>query len=82
MRSAQRFVKEAGAQAVKLEGGDLMVDRARAIVRAGIPVVGVTFGYTPVPMRELAPDWVIEHFDALPDAVDALLARETVKPAA
>jgi 3-methyl-2-oxobutanoate hydroxymethyltransferase len=46
VRSAQRFVKEAGAQAVKLEGGDLMVDRARAIVRAGIPVVG-HLGLTP-----------------------------------
>jgi 3-methyl-2-oxobutanoate hydroxymethyltransferase len=46
VRSAQRFVKEAGAQAVKLEGGDLMVDRARAIVRSGIPVVG-HLGLTP-----------------------------------
>ncbi|UYW28724.1 phosphoglycolate phosphatase [Methylorubrum extorquens] len=75
---------------IERAGGDLrravMVGDSKADVAAakaaGIPVVGVTFGYTPVPMRELAPDWVIEHFDALPDAVDALLARETVKPAA
>jgi 3-methyl-2-oxobutanoate hydroxymethyltransferase len=46
IKTAQRFVKEAGAQAVKLEGGDLMVDRARAIVRSGIPVVG-HLGLTP-----------------------------------
>lgn len=46
IKSAQRFVKEAGAQAVKLEGGGVMIDRARAIVNAGIPVVG-HLGLTP-----------------------------------
>ncbi len=61
--------------------GDSKADVAAAKA-AGIPVVGVTFGYTPVPMRDLAPDWVIDHFDALPEAVSALLAREAVKPAA
>src|SRR4051794_27502328 len=44
--TAQRFVKEAGADAVKLEGGGVMVDRARAIVEAGIPVMGHV-GLTP-----------------------------------
>src|SRR4051812_10623360 len=44
--SAQRFVKEAGAQAVKLEGGGISADRARAIVRAGVPVMGHV-GLTP-----------------------------------
>src|SRR5213078_106735 len=44
--TAQRFVKEAGADAVKLEGGGRMVDRARAIVEAGIPVMGHV-GLTP-----------------------------------
>ncbi|HEV2543314.1 MAG TPA: phosphoglycolate phosphatase [Methylobacterium sp.] len=75
---------------VERAGGDplraVMVGDSRADVAAakdaGIPVVGVTFGYTPVPMRDLAPDWIIDHFDALPEAVDALLARESVKPAA
>lgn len=46
IKTAQRFVKEAGAQAVKLEGGGVMVDRARAIVQSGIPVVG-HLGLTP-----------------------------------
>ncbi|MCK9249216.1 MAG: 3-methyl-2-oxobutanoate hydroxymethyltransferase [Solirubrobacteraceae bacterium] len=46
VKTSQRFVKEAGAQAVKLEGGGVMVDRARAIVAAGIPVVG-HLGLTP-----------------------------------
>ena len=44
--TAQRFVKEAGADAVKLEGGGVMVDRAQAIVAAGIPVMGHV-GLTP-----------------------------------
>jgi 3-methyl-2-oxobutanoate hydroxymethyltransferase len=44
--TAQRFVKEAGADAVKLEGGGPMVARAAAIVAAGIPVMGHV-GLTP-----------------------------------
>jgi 3-methyl-2-oxobutanoate hydroxymethyltransferase len=44
--TAQRFIKEGGADAVKLEGGGTMVDRARAIVAAGIPVMGHV-GLTP-----------------------------------
>jgi 3-methyl-2-oxobutanoate hydroxymethyltransferase len=44
--NAQRFVKEAGCAAVKLERGGPSVDRARAIVRSGIPVMGHV-GLTP-----------------------------------
>lgn len=44
--SAQRFVKEAGADAVKLERGGASVERARAIVESGIPVMGHV-GLTP-----------------------------------
>jgi 3-methyl-2-oxobutanoate hydroxymethyltransferase len=44
--NAQRFIKEAGCNAVKLERGGASVDRARAIVRAGIPVMGHV-GLTP-----------------------------------
>jgi 3-methyl-2-oxobutanoate hydroxymethyltransferase len=44
--TAQRFVKEAGADAVKLEGGGTSVERARAIAAAGIPVMGHV-GLTP-----------------------------------
>jgi 3-methyl-2-oxobutanoate hydroxymethyltransferase len=47
VRSAQRLVKEAGADAVKLEGGGpASVARAAAIVAAGIPVMGHV-GLTP-----------------------------------
>jgi 3-methyl-2-oxobutanoate hydroxymethyltransferase len=46
IRTAQRFVKEAGCDAVKLEGGGTAAKRARAIVAAGIPVMGHV-GLTP-----------------------------------
>jgi 3-methyl-2-oxobutanoate hydroxymethyltransferase len=46
VRTAQRFVKEGRCDAVKLEGGGTSVGRARAIVRAGIPVMGHV-GLTP-----------------------------------
>ncbi len=46
VRNAIRFAKEAGADVVKLEGAGPMVSRARAIVEAGIPVVG-HIGLTP-----------------------------------
>jgi 3-methyl-2-oxobutanoate hydroxymethyltransferase len=44
--NAIRFVKEAGADAVKLEGAGAMLSRVRAIVDAGIPVMGHV-GLTP-----------------------------------
>jgi 3-methyl-2-oxobutanoate hydroxymethyltransferase len=46
LRNAIRFVKEARADVVKLEGGGASVSRARAIVGAGIPVMG-HIGLTP-----------------------------------
>ena len=44
--TAHRFVKEAGCDAVKLEGGGQLAERARAIVAAGMPVMGHV-GLTP-----------------------------------
>ena len=44
--NAIRFVKDAGADAVKLEGAGPSLSRARAIVGAGIPVMG-HIGLTP-----------------------------------
>ena len=38
--TARRFVDEAGCDAVKLEGSGAMLSRIRAIVAAGIPVMG------------------------------------------
>jgi 3-methyl-2-oxobutanoate hydroxymethyltransferase len=46
LRNAIRFVKEAGADAVKLEGAGPMLPRVQALVGAGIPVMG-HIGLTP-----------------------------------
>lgn len=46
VRNAVRLVKEAAVDAVKLEGAGPMLSRARAIVGAGIPVMG-HIGLTP-----------------------------------
>ena len=46
LRNAVRFVKEAGADAVKLEGAGPTLSRVQAIVGAGIPVMG-HIGLTP-----------------------------------
>ena len=46
VRNATRFFKEGGADAVKLEGAGPSVSRVRAIVGAGIPVMGHV-GLTP-----------------------------------
>jgi 3-methyl-2-oxobutanoate hydroxymethyltransferase len=46
LQNAGRFLKEAGAEAVKLEGGVTMLETIRAIVNAGIPVMGHV-GLTP-----------------------------------
>lgn len=40
LRNAGRFIKEAGAAAVKLEGGLTMVPTIKRIIEAGIPVMG------------------------------------------
>jgi 3-methyl-2-oxobutanoate hydroxymethyltransferase len=46
VENAIRFVKEAGADAVKLEGAGPMLTRVQSIVQAGIPVMGHV-GLTP-----------------------------------
>lgn len=46
IRSAGRFMAEAGCDAIKLEGGAEMASRIRGIVEAGIPAVG-HLGLTP-----------------------------------
>ena len=54
--------------------GDSVTDRdaARAM---RVPFVGVSFGYTTVPMAKLGPDLLIDGFDALsPEIAEALLA--------
>jgi phosphoglycolate phosphatase len=41
--------------------------------RASVPVIGVTFGYTDVPIAELKPDRLIGHMRELPAAVESLM---------
>ncbi len=50
--NAGRFMKETGAQAVKLEGGQEVASQVKAMVKAGIPVVG-HLGLTPQSIHQL-----------------------------
>jgi 3-methyl-2-oxobutanoate hydroxymethyltransferase len=52
VRNAGRFLQEAGMDAVKLEGGRERADAIRAIVGAGIPVMG-HLGLTPQSVHQL-----------------------------
>lgn len=56
--------------------GDTQTDVATARA-AGVPVIGVSFGYTEVPMRELGPDAVIDHYSEFDRALMAILARNS-----
>ncbi len=46
VRNAGRMIQEGNAHAVKLEGGEEVIDKVRAIIRAQIPVIG-HLGLTP-----------------------------------
>jgi phosphoglycolate phosphatase len=45
--------------------------------RAGIPVIGVEFGYTDVPIADLKPDRLIGHMSELPAAVESLMLHRS-----
>lgn len=46
IRNAGRMIQEGGASAVKLEGGEEVIDKVKAIIKAQIPVMG-HLGLTP-----------------------------------
>jgi len=46
LKNAARFIQEAGAQAIKLEGGVTVAEKVKRIVECGIPVMG-HIGLTP-----------------------------------
>ena len=52
LRNAARFLQEAGAQTVKLEGGVAMASTVQRLVNAGIPVMG-HIGLTPQSVNQL-----------------------------
>ena len=52
--------------AVMVGDSDTDVATARA---AGVPIIGLGFGYTDVPMRDLAPDALIDTYQAFDDAL-------------
>jgi phosphoglycolate phosphatase len=63
-----------GAIMVGDAGPDIGVAR-----RAGVPVIGVEFGYTEVPIADLKPDRLIGHMSDLPGAVESLsLQRNSI----
>jgi phosphoglycolate phosphatase len=71
------ILRETVARAGGLMSGTIMVGDAGPDVgvarRAGVPVIGVEFGYTEVPIAELKPDRLIAHMKDLPEAVQSLL---------
>lgn len=60
------------ARAIMVGDSDTDIKTARA---AKLPVIGVPFGYTDVPIHDLRPDAVIDHYDQLLDAVRRLAPR-------
>ncbi len=68
----QTVVRAGGQMSSTIMVGDAGTDVGVAR-RAGVPVIGVTFGYTEVPIAELNPDVVISHMRELPGAVSGLL---------
>jgi phosphoglycolate phosphatase len=76
-------------EAVQKVGGDparaIMVGDAAPDIGtardAGVPVIGVTFGYTPVPMEELEPDVIVDAFEDVEEAIDMLVVDHYVMKA-
>ncbi len=60
------------ARAIMVGDSDTDLHTARA---ARIPFIGVTFGYTDVPMRDLRPDALIEHYSEFSAALEQLVQR-------
>lgn len=52
LHNAARFIQEGGAQAVKLEGGEVVAEQVRRLVDCGIPVMG-HIGVTPQSQHQL-----------------------------
>ena len=71
----QTVARAGGEMAATVMVGDAGPDIGVAR-RAGVPVIGVKFGYTEVPIAELKPDLLIGHMRELPAAVETLMAAQ------
>jgi phosphoglycolate phosphatase len=67
----QTVVRAGGELASAIMVGDAGPDIGVAR-RAGIPVIGVEFGYAEVPIADLKPDRLISHMNQLPAAIESL----------
>ncbi len=76
LSTAVRFMKEAGAHAVKLEGGERVAEQIVALTHAGIPVVA-HIGFTPQSVNSLGGFRVQGRGDAAEQTVhDAIAVAE------
>jgi phosphoglycolate phosphatase len=69
------IARAGGSSDMAVMVGDTITDIAVARA-AGIAVVAVDFGYTEIPVAELAPDRIVSGFDRLAEAVFTLLAAQ------
>src|SRR5690242_18782331 len=74
----QTVARAGGEMSTTIMVGDAGTDIGVAR-RAGVPVIGVSFGYTDVPIAELKPDRLIHYMRDLPGAVEALLPLQSSK---
>ena len=90
VENAGRFIKETGCDAIKLEGGVRVADRIKAIVEAGVVVMG-HIGLTPQSSGQLgghkaqgrtaeAAEAVVEDAYAVQDAGAQMLLVEAIPP--
>jgi len=76
LRNAGRFLQEAGAQAIKLEGGVTVAEKVRRVVDCGIPVMG-HIGLTPQSVNQLGGMRVqAKSLDAARGLIDDAVALE------
>src|SRR5437879_3356569 len=74
LHSARNMIGAGGQLSSAVMVGDAGTDVGVAR-RASIPVIGVEFGYTEVPIADLKPDRLIGHMRDLPAAVEGLMLQ-------
>lgn len=72
LRGAIRLAGGDPQRAVMVGDSDVDIATAKA---AGIPIIAVTFGYTDVPVRDLAPNAIIDHYRDLDAALERVRPR-------